>query len=468
MDDSNLFLMLERHRDVDREYISDKAECLSYRQTLQAVERIGHVAEVEGIGQQHVALIAENSVQYVCAYWMLLKRQCVVVPVSAAASDEEALSQIRYTDCTWIVAHGSHLELGLRLASALSLGLLYIAEGRAQVMARPTRRYGLRAASGTAVMIYTSGSTSQPKRVMLSHSALVQNVMMHNTVAELSHADRTILCLPIEFGYAQGTQLLNATLVGASVHLRRDRHFDPNAFLKLCRNIEPTFLTVVPSLLRLLEMALQPKDERVGSLRKIFFGGSPSHPNTLRSWRTKAPHIALMNTYGMTECGPRISTARPDDTDDHSLGYPLPGVRVRSVSAESGVQDGEIEVSTPSMMLGYYQQPGETAASFSRDGWFRTGDLGYVAADGRLLLTGRVKNVVIVGGMNVSCEEIEAAALATQDIAEARSCGIFDEGDEYLSWTWCSRRVLILTSRTFGVICGSVCPRTRCRCLSTS
>lgn len=256
------------------------------------------------------------------------------------------------------------------------------------------------------VIIYTSGTTGNRKGAMLSSRAIISNVYYK----ELSYEGDNVALnvLPMYHIFCFSCDYLKNLKDGVTVCLNGDI---ANVGANLLR-FEPTVVRMVPMvieglmrkirIIRKKEPDLTPREaaERVFGrrLRNIISSGAYISPHV--AMRFEEMGINLRQGYGMTETGPRISV--PDGkTCGASVGRIISTCNIR-------IKDGEIQVSSPSLMMGYYKRPEETEKVFTEDGWLKTGDMGRISEDRELFITGRLKNVIILSnGENVSPEEIE-------------------------------------------------------------
>ncbi len=260
-----------------------------------------------------------------------------------------------------------------------------------------------------AIIIYTSGTTGVKKGVMLSTEALVGNIMYRDYCTDIfNERDVALSVLPMYHSYCFSGDYLKNLKDGLQVCLNGDIK-DITANLKI---FEPKVIRVVPmiaqSLLQRIKMlqrrnpSLTPRmaaEEIYGkNIKWLISGGAYLNPELIKEYDELG--IYLRQGYGMTEAGCRISV--PDENvSQESVGRVIDICEVR-------IQNGEIQVKTPTAMMGYYKMPEETEKMFTDDGWLKTGDIGYVTEDRQLFITGRVKNLVILSsGENVSPEAIE-------------------------------------------------------------
>jgi acyl-CoA synthetase (AMP-forming)/AMP-acid ligase II len=254
-----------------------------------------------------------------------------------------------------------------------------------------------------AMMMYTSGTTSQPKGCVISHEALVR--------VGIEQAIRWQL-KPTERFHMGGISPLLAHMVVGGLTITQT-HFDAAAVLELmererCTFAYPTFPTITQSLIN------HPSFDAT-DLSSVTLVNDTGQEDSLRLVQSKFPQAAVVTLFGMTETCGGVSWGGPDDPLDERMttgGFPFRGTQVRIVDPESDEElpageRGEITVRGPGLFTRYHNDPEKTAEAM-RGGWFHTGDLGCVDAEGRLTFLGRIKDMLKVGGENVAAVEIEA------------------------------------------------------------
>lgn len=293
-------------------------------------------------------------------------------------------------------------------------------------------------------LIYTSGTTGMPKGVMLSHRALLGAAAAISWEGDNRGDDRLLIVMPL-FHVGGKVEQMAAWLLGAATVLHRA--FDPDAVLAALARDRVTAAHLAPTMvMRLLEHPDLARTDR-SSLRVVHYASAPmAVPLLRRAIEAFGPVFAQV--YGMTECI-SVSTLKPFqhvlDGDGGavrrlaSAGQPFVGVGVRIAGAdgcEAGDgKMGEILVRAPGLMTGYWNRPDLTEAAM-RDGWFRTGDVGYFDADGFLFIADRLKDMVISGGENIYSREVEDALMAHPAVREAAVTGVPDAewGESVKAW----------------------------------
>ncbi|HLO16430.1 MAG TPA: AMP-binding protein, partial [Anaerolineales bacterium] len=248
-------------------------------------------------------------------------------------------------------------------------------------------------ANDTAVIIYTSGTTGRPKGAGITHDNLISNLEALHEAWGWTPEDVLLHVLPIFHVHGLFVALHGALYAGATILLMRE--FDARRTLQMLANGQCNVFMAVPTIhQRLLDVPGASQFDL--SHMRLITSGSDRLPDEVFTGFQKTFGYTLLERYGMTETGMNCSNPLNGERRIGSVGRPLPGVEVRVVNPENdqSLPDGEIgevQLRGPNIFKGYWKQPQKTAESFTADGWFRTGDLGYLEADGYLTLCGRSK-----------------------------------------------------------------------------
>jgi malonyl-CoA/methylmalonyl-CoA synthetase len=321
----------------------------------------------------------------------------------------------------------------LGLAAAESLGVAHDGTFAERIAAEPPEFETVpRAADDLAAILYTSGTTGRSKGAMLTHENLSSNALTLVDVWRFTSADRLIHALPVFHTHGLFVAVNVALLAGATMIYQN--RFDPDAVIAAMPGATalmgvPTFYT------RLLDHPGLTREACAG-MRLFVSGSAPLLAETHAAWRQRTG-FAILERYGMTETN--MITSNPYDGERRAgtVGFPLPGVSVRISEAETGApllagEIGVIEVKGPNVFRGYWRMPEKTAQEFRPDGFFITGDLGRIDADGYIHIVGRAKDLVISGGFNVYPKEVEGEIDAIEGVLESAVIGLahpdFGEG----------------------------------------
>ena len=277
-------------------------------------------------------------------------------------------------------------------------------------------------------LIYTSGTTGRPKGVMLTHSNVFANVNNFNYWMRYKEGGAYLHAAPI-FHIADFPAVFAAPAFGACQAARP--RFNASSFCEVVAKERITYTVLVPTMINLLLQFVENNPCDLSSLEVLAYGGSPMAPELIRRARRLLPNVKLVQGYGLSETGFLTGLQDNEHTDDHltSCGRPCPGIEVQ-VTDESGNpvetgKKGELVARGSNVMRGYWNNEPETAAVF-RNGFFRTGDIGYQDRDGFFYLLDRQKDMIVTGGENVYCGEVEAVIFTHPAVREAAVFGIPD------------------------------------------
>jgi long-chain acyl-CoA synthetase len=267
----------------------------------------------------------------------------------------------------------------------------------------------LRAPDDLAVLLYTSGTSGKPKGVMLTHANLSSNVDQVRRWIDISSRQVFLGVLP-QF-HSFGLTALTLLPLSCGCKVVYTARFAPHKIVTLLREHRPSVFVAIPSMYNALLHAKNAKADDWTSVRYVVSGGEPLPPAVFEGFRERFG-VTINEGYGLTETSPVTNWCRPDEYRPRSVGRALPGIHERIVDIATGLDlppghDGEIRIAGPNVMEGYYHLPDLTAAAFDERGYFRTGDIGRLDDDGHLRITGRLKEMLIVGGENVFPREIE-------------------------------------------------------------
>lgn len=286
-------------------------------------------------------------------------------------------------------------------------------------------------AEGIAVQVYTSGSTGRPKGVMLSHRALLGINMLRATLPwdRWGPDDVTLAQAPLGHIGAFG-MMMRALFFGGRAVIHET--FDAAATLEAIAADRVTKLALVPTAIKMILDLPRARSTDYRSLDTVIYGSAPITPTLLREAMTTFG-CRFAQSYGQTETsGPSVVLAPQDHVGRllSSVGLPMPASEVRIAGEDDAVlptgETGEIHIRSIANMSGYWNLPEETARALSDDGWVRTGDAGYLDAEGYLHLRGRVKEMIISGAENVYPGEVEAVLAAHPAIGEVAVLGLPD------------------------------------------
>ncbi len=356
------------------------------------------------------------------AVWWLGR---TVVPLNFLLKPDELNHVVRDSEIDLIITSGQLLEhmdrppRGARLLPLEDLSFKRI----------PEPRWPARAADDElATLLYTSGTTGLPKGVMLTHANLRANIRQCLEWVPFDDSDTLLGVLP-QF-HSFGLTVLTLLPLTAGCRVVYSARFVPQRIVKLMRDHRPTCFVGLPSMYNALLSVKQASAEDFQSLRYIVSGGEPLPDAVFERFQERF-ETRIHEGYGLTETGPVTNWLRPWEFRRHSVGKPLPRVEERIVDPETDRllgpdEEGEIRIAGPNIFQGYFRMEQETASAFDAQGFFKTGDMGRLDADGFLFITGRIKEMIIIGGENVFPREIEEALNKHPTVAASGVIGVED------------------------------------------
>ena len=361
-----------------------------------------------------VVLSSDPSVDAVIAYASILRLGAVVVPANTAYTERELRHIV--DDVRPVLAVATDPARFERLVRAVTPDLVSDSGSPASLPDRTVGVDVLRDTDEPAMIAFTSGTTGAPKGAALTHRNLRASASSVVEAWQWTPDDVLVLGLPLFHMHGLGVGVNGTLVAGASaVVLPR---FSPDAVFDAIAEHGATMFFGVPTMYALL--ADHPRLPELAALRLCVSGSAPLAPTL---WRRIADGSGqhVLERYGMTETAMLTSNPFDGERRPGSVGFPLPGVEVRL-----GDGDG-VEVRGPNVFGGYWERPEASAAAFTDDGWFRTGDVGSFDDDGYLVLVGRTSELIITGGYNVYPREVEDVVRAYPSVADVAVVGVADE-----------------------------------------
>lgn len=413
-------------------------EHISYSDLIAKVASVGSYLRKLGIKPgDRVSLVIENSIDYVISFYAIWKVGGIVVSLNAEAKFPEIEKLLAQCKAKFILMRKTNELIRTQLQD-LGVGLLTVGEGgelsenewQHALSYQDDTLWHASNASTLAQIIYTSGTTGNPKGVLLSHGNLISNVEAIITYLELTAHDSVLNLLP--FHYCYGNSVLQTHLsVGAEVVLAGSMAF-PQDVVNSMRKYRTSGFYGVPSTYNLFlhrsDWARDPP-----ALRYLAQAGGPmSKALTDKLMSACRPTTLLFIMYGQTEASARITWLPPALINEKlgSAGIPVDGVllEIRDATGQKlkAGEKGEVYVSGPNIMQGYWDNPEATKRTLI-DGWLKTGDLGHLDEDGFLYLEGRSSDMIKVGAHRINPLELEEVINRLEFIAESAVVGVEDE-----------------------------------------
>ena len=280
-----------------------------------------------------------------------------------------------------------------------------------------------------AALLYTSGTSGRPKGVMLTHENIASNLRQVRDWVDFDDKEVVLGVLP-QF-HSFGLTVLTLLPLMAGLKAVYSARFVPQRIVRLFREHKPTLFIGIPSMYGALLSVKDAGPADFASLKYAVSGAEPL-PESIRQRFLDRFNINIDQGYGLTETSPVTNWCRPSERKAGCVGPPLPLIDQRIVDLQTGEEvpqgeDGEIIMKGPNVMKGYYHLEEETAKVFDEKGYFHTGDIGHLDEQGRLCITGRHKEMLIVGGENVFPREIEEVLEASPGV---KAAGVVGEPDD--------------------------------------
>ena len=431
----------------DREALTEGTHRLTYREVAQGIDRMASRLRALGIGKGDVVTIQlPNWIEFAFVFFALERLGAVAVTVSVDFRSRELEYIMRFAGSKMLVCCArfrdfDHVamarELWPRLPALTCIGVvrgetdpgMVSLDDIATGSGPPAGFVPVTTDADTVMrMAFTSGTTGNPKGVMHSHNTTLAASRILNGDLGLGPDDVMLIWLPLGLNWGYLT-LVQSVLAGARAVLL-DR-FRAAAALDLIERERVTYIPTAPASLTsiLQEPDLARRD--LASLRIVVSGGASAPVETIRAWRRVAPG-ALLELLGMLETGYQAYTRPADDPERvaGSVGQPASHMGLKLVDAGGREvargEEGDICANGPSVHLGYHSNPAANAEAFLPDGWFRSGDLGMIDADGNLRIVGRLKEMINRGGKKFFPREIEEILYTHPQVLYAAIVGIPD------------------------------------------
>lgn len=432
--------------------VNSEIKEITYKQFVEDIKAIG--TKLIDMNVKRVAVIGNNSYKWCTTYLAVTTAGKVIVPLDKALTDSEIGNLIRRSEVDTIVYEKKYqgaidkiLEKGCNLTNLICMDSQknkkimpyeeFLEQGNQLLKNGDTRYENMKVDSyKMSIMLFTSGTTNEPKAVMLSQNNIASNIEAINKYVKIYKTDTLLSFLPIHHTFECTITFLYGTYSGATVafceglrYIQKDlKDYKVSVFVAVPLILETMYKKIQNAIMEKGKTELVNKmikisnimlklhidirkilfkeilDNFGGNLRVIFYGAAPMDRDTIIGYNNLG--IEQVQGYGLTETSPVISAETDRKKRPGSIGLVLENLECKIDSPnEDGI--GEITVKGPSVMLGYYNNE-EATKKVLKDGWFSTGDYGYLDADGFLYITGRKKDIIVLrNGKNIYPQELE-------------------------------------------------------------
>jgi long-chain acyl-CoA synthetase len=416
---------------------------ISFEQLRAQACSLSRALKEHGVDQgDKIGILLPNCPEFAICYLAAVQMGVVAIPMDMRLSREEIGSMLKNWSISTFIAHHSHTQLARELQDELR-GLLRVIivggtsdqpqkdnilpyETLFQYPGEINWEINIQGAYD-ALILYTSGTTGQPKGVVLTYDHLD---CFPATIKLLGVGESDINAILLPMSHISGPILINHLIVVGSTLVILDT-IRPETILEAIATHRINWFHGVPPIFQALLKGAREKKYDTSSLRFVAMMGAPVPLTLMQDFQARFPQVKVIQGYGLTETSPLVTLVALEDWERKlgSAGKPVPGAEIRIVDDEGRSLPpgsvGEVIIKGPQVMKGYYNNP-EATAQVIKDGWFHSGDLGRFDSDNYLYIVGRKKDMIITGGLNVYPIEIEECLLQHPAIAEAAVIGIPD------------------------------------------
>ncbi len=437
----------------ERDCVIFEGKRFSYAQINDRINRLANALLKLGIQKgDRLAILQVNCPQYLESYFAAAKTGAIFVPLNFRAKVDELTYMINHAEANTLFVGERYLDMVNVMRPQLNSVKNYISIDKRSdgfiyyedllASASTEEVFTEIEDNDVTILMYTAGTTGRPKGVPLTHNSFSSYVLNNVEPASPEISETNLITVPLY--HVAGIQALLAAIYGGRT-LVIMRQFDTEEWLRTVEKERATRAMLVPTMLKWVIDHPNFSKYDLSSLKVITYGAAPMPLEVIKKAIELMPQVRFINAFGQTETASTITALGPEDhiitgTEEEkekklkrlasSIGRPLPDVEMTIMDEEGNElppgQVGEIVARGPRVMSGYWKDPEKTAQALTKDGWLRTGDMGYRDEEGYFYLVGRGDDLIIRGGENISPEEIENVLYSHPKIEEAAVIGVPD------------------------------------------
>jgi long-chain acyl-CoA synthetase len=430
----NLASLLADTAEAKGDRLAVKLDDVEINYTLldEGAKRVAGMLRDKGVEPgDRVGIMLPNVPYFPTVYYGVLRAGGVVVPMNVLLKGREVEFYLSDPEAKVLFAWHDFADAAETGAEKAGSEVVLVKPGEFEELVgdqEPLEELEDRKADDTAVILYTSGTTGQPKGAELTHSNMKKNAQIAGQLVDVSEEDVELGALPLFHSFGQTCNMNGAVAVGAA--MTQLPRFDPDKALEIIERDKVTIFQGVPTMYNAM-LHSDKRDEYDTSCLRMCMSGGSAMPEELMRQFEDAFGCKILEGYGLSETSPVASFNHPDrERKPGSIGTPIEGVEMKLVDDDGNDVDqgevGEIVIKGHNVMKGYWNRPDATEDAI-KDGWFYTGDMGKMDDDGYFFIVDRKKELIIRGGYNVYPREVEEVLYEHPAVQEAAVIGVEDE-----------------------------------------
>lgn len=412
----------QAQKSPDKPFIIFNDKTITFKEAIIRINKAANFLIKHGVKKgDRVAIYLPNSPEYIFSYFAVFTLGAVAVPLDARLTPDELVGVLHHSEASFIF---SRPLPGIR-EKVPHLKLVIDNFNEMTKLESDELNYPEIRDDDLAIFFYTSGTTGHPKAVMLNYRHLDNAPMIFERIDIVKLFDVIISALPLSHLGGFVALQINAAFGSTLILMER---FIPLEFLKNVERYKATFFFMVPPMFIALLQLKEFDKYDLKSLRGADVFGAPSDPRMIKRFGMGCPNASLFNGWGMTETSAPNTVSEPNRIESVGKSAPWCQIRIFDHKAKELPQGeiGEVVIKGWPVMAGYYKEPRLTQQTI-KDGWLYTGDLGCLDKEGNLYIKGRIKDMIIVAGLNVYSPEVEHVIQEHPQVKEVAVVGVADK-----------------------------------------